>query len=339
MVRVGAGSPEATELRELLGRLAAIDRDLYARSREHDELVTQIDTRRFYATARRRGRATGCGRRATGADTAACTTAACARAGRVERRPRAHDAVVGRRRAARGVCPHLHRWSRGRASEMAVARRCSSAFTGISTTIAIAVRKRLPATAEAFTALTIALAMIDWLALRRAGVASAMSTEAWWAIGSAVIGLLSLALGEITARDTGRRAAAILFPTSLALVISIVAAAPWSAGLGLALLATAIALVYGQVHDDELLSVILAIEGIAAWTFAALAAAVAATQPDTLAAAFVPALVVLALGTAPLSMRRRELALAVVPGAILTLGARCSNGSGWWCSRRVSRPW
>ena len=85
------------------------------------------------------------------------------------------------------------------------------------------------------------------------------------------------------------------------------------------MLATAIALVYGRVHDDELLSVILAIEGIAAWIGAALAAGVAAAQPDTLAAAVVPALVVLALGAAPLIMRRRELALAVVPGAILTL--------------------
>ena len=191
--------PEATELRELLGRLAAIDRDLYARSRERDELVTQIDAKRFHAT------------RGVAVARPAAVVAPPAPAPRPAP-PRLAPAPVewnaDRVRtvllwvgaallAASALTFTAVAWSRlgdgGRAALLV-------AFTGVATTIAIAVRKRLPATAEAFTALTIALAMIDWLALRRAGVASAMSAEAWWAIGSAVIGLLSLALGEVTAR-------------------------------------------------------------------------------------------------------------------------------------------
>src|SRR4051812_40091895 len=311
--------PEATELRELLGRLAAIDHELYARSRERDELVMQIDAKRFDVT---RG--------------AAFERPAAVAAPPASRRPRPAPPrlapapvewnldrvrtvllwVGAALLAASALTFTAVAWSRlgdgGRAALLV-------AFTGISTMIAISARTRLPATAEAFTALTIALALIDWLALRRAGVGAAYSAEAWWAIGSALIGLLSLVLGEFTARRAGRRAAAILLPASLLLIISITAGAAWSAGLGLALLAAAIALVYGRIRDDELLSVILAIEGIAAWVGAAVAAGFAAAQPDAIAAALLPAFVVLALGLAALIVRRRELALAVVPGATLVL--------------------
>ncbi len=43
--------------------------------------------------------------------------------------------------------------------------------TVLSVGSALGLARRLPATAEAFTALSIALALIDWLALRRAGIA------------------------------------------------------------------------------------------------------------------------------------------------------------------------
>jgi len=41
-----------------------------------------------------------------------------------------------------------------------------------------------PATAEAFGGLALALALVDWYAVRRAGVAGSWSASAWWALGT-----------------------------------------------------------------------------------------------------------------------------------------------------------
>src|SRR6266542_3222495 len=51
---------------------------------------------------------------------------------------------------------------------------------------AAAARRPLPATGEALGGLAMALVLVDWYALRRAGVAAGWSPAAWWALGSAV---------------------------------------------------------------------------------------------------------------------------------------------------------
>src|SRR6266545_4081082 len=49
---------------------------------------------------------------------------------------------------------------------------------------AAACRRRLPATAEALGGLALALGLVDWYAVRRAGVAPGWSPTAWWALGT-----------------------------------------------------------------------------------------------------------------------------------------------------------
>lgn len=64
---------------------------------------------------------------------------------------------------------------------------------------ATGLRERLTATAEVFAALTLALLMIDWLALRRAGVGAGLDLPTWWAIGTLVAGGAALAAGRMFA--------------------------------------------------------------------------------------------------------------------------------------------
>ncbi len=55
------------------------------------------------------------------------------------------------------------------------------AATAAVTALALALRRRLPMTAEAFVGLAIVLALVDVYALRRAGLAAAMPWQVWWA--------------------------------------------------------------------------------------------------------------------------------------------------------------
>ena len=122
----------------------------------------------------------------------------------------------------------------GRASLLVV-------FTIIAAVGATAARDRLPATSGALTGLAIALALIDWQIVRRAGAAPGLSTTAWWAIGTGVVGAVSVGLGRIAARTTAQRAVAVLLPTSAVLAIAAGASSTSSGALGLSLLAAALA--------------------------------------------------------------------------------------------------
>src|SRR5262245_15599266 len=51
--------------------------------------------------------------------------------------------------------------------------------TGTTAALAVAARRRLRATSEALTGLAVLLALIDWYALRRAGVAPGTSAATW----------------------------------------------------------------------------------------------------------------------------------------------------------------
>src|SRR5262249_6876417 len=151
---------EADELRSLIRRLNAIDRDLYTRSRERDQVATLLQTKRYEAT-----------RNAPVATRAIAPPAAVTRAPRPRQewnidRVRSTLLWVGAALlAASAITFTAVAWSHlgdgGRAALLV-------GFTGIAMLIALATRKRLPATAEAFTALTIALGLVDWLAARRA---------------------------------------------------------------------------------------------------------------------------------------------------------------------------
>jgi len=104
---------------------------------------------------------------------------------------------------------------------------------------AAAARRRLPATAEALGGLALALALVDWYAARRAGVAGSWSATAWWALGSGAGAAVAAGAGRWLAWQ--RLAAALLAQAAAVLLVATVADAPWTVGGGLALAAAAAA--------------------------------------------------------------------------------------------------
>jgi hypothetical protein len=101
----------------------------------------------------------------------------------------------------------------------------------------LAARRRLPATAEALGALTLALVLVDWYAARRAGVAAGWSVSAWWALGTATSAAVAAAAGPWL--WVQRPLAAVLAQASAVLVVATIADLLWTAGVGLALVAAA----------------------------------------------------------------------------------------------------
>jgi hypothetical protein len=101
----------------------------------------------------------------------------------------------------------------------------------------LAARRRLPATAEALGGLTLALVLVDWYAARRAGVAAGWSVSAWWALGTAIsAGVAAVAGRWLWVQRLG---VAVLAQVSAVLVVATIADRPWTAGVGLALVAAA----------------------------------------------------------------------------------------------------
>jgi hypothetical protein len=309
--------PDALEIHSLAGRLSAIDAELYKYSRERDDVAARLQAKRYEATR-------GALAHAVATRPAVMTMPAPVSAPR-ERAEWNVDRVrtillwVGAALLATSAITFTavawsHLGDAGRAALLV-------AFTVVSMMIAVATRKRLPATAEAFTALTVALGLVDWLALRRAGAVPGMSATTWWAFGSVIFGLLGFGLGEVTAPKVGRRAAALLLPTGALLAMTVVAGNYWSFGLGLALLAGALALVRRFVRGDAFINVMLGVDAIVLWVGGAITAGFAAAQPNAFAEAVPPAIGVLALGVAPLVVRRYELVVGAVLGTLLTLAA------------------
>ena len=211
--------------------------------------------------------------------------------------------------------------------------------TALSVGTALGLARRLPATAEAFTALSIALALIDWLALRRAGVDAGMSATAWWAVGSLVVSILAFALGNAVGRRTSHVAVALLVPLSLELTVASDAGAAWTFALGFALIA-ALASLAGRLlqrrRDEMPTRVALMAHAVATWSAAVILVLIASLHTHTLVQSLVPAGVVLALALAPLALMRRGMApeifealavvvCAVIPGA-LVVGAAATLG-------------
>jgi len=102
---------------------------------------------------------------------------------------------------------------------------------------AVATRRRLPATAEALGGLALALWLVDWYAARRAGMGAAWSVPAWWALGTGI----GAAVAAAAARwlRVQRLAAVVLAQVCAVLVVATIADAPWTIGVGLALVAAA----------------------------------------------------------------------------------------------------
>jgi hypothetical protein len=212
-----------------------------------------------------------------------------------------------------------------------------AATTALAIVLAAAARRRLPATAEALCALAIALALIDWYALRRAGVGDGLSDASWWALGGFVVAVFAAVLGFSVAPRTARVAVTVLLPVATTLSVVIVSGAPWSLGLGFALVAAALAAVGRQVAEGRRgLGRLVAAEATLVWIAGAIAAAVAAVEPNAFVAALLPAVGVLALALAPAIVAAGKptrgaaaaLAVAAPLGAVLTLCATALGPAG-----------
>ena len=184
------------------------------------------------------------------------------------------------------------------------------ALTLFSAASASALRNRLPATAGAFTGLTIALALIDWQVIRRAGVASGWSSAAWWAIGTAAVAVMSAGLGRIAAPAPAHRSIAVLLPVSAVLAVATNARASWSVALELAIVAVAVVavdrLLVARI-GDPVIRVTLRIAASGIWIVGALFALDAAIEAHTVVQTMAPAAAMLALALAP--------GVVTVPGA------------------------
>lgn len=174
--------------------------------------------------------------------------------------------------------------------------------TALTGGVAIALRQRLRATAEALSGLTLALALVDWYALRRSGVGSGVPVETWWAFGTALVAGIGFAGARGLDLRSARLAAALLALTSGAFTVAATADAAWTGAVGIALVAT-IGVAAAHLTDRRTswhdAAAVLA-GGSALFELTALGLAIIAIADiETSADAVGPALAVLSLALAP----------------------------------------
>lgn len=214
------------------------------------------------------------------------------------------------------------------------------AATTLSTMLAVAARRRLPMTAEAFVGLTVVLALVDVYAVRRAGLGAGLSEEVWWAIGTAAVLGFSAALGRVTGRRTARFAVAALMSSPAVLLIAAVDWPDWAISIAFAVLAAVLTYGLGRwggwfYREGR---VVLAVQAVAAWGAAAVVALVEAVLADTVTEALGPAAAFAALALAP-EIRRSSgpgrivpllaIVVSMVPAAaLLTLVAPVAGEDG-----------
>jgi hypothetical protein len=209
--------------------------------------------------------------------------------------------------------------------------------TAIGGVAVVALRRRLPASAEAVNALTLVLVLVDWFAARRAGVASGSDPAAWWAGGTALAAAIAAGGATGLRLRSGRWAAVLLGESSAFLLVAASAHAQWTAALGFAIVAAAGAALASLLDrsSEWRTAAGVAANGAGFVEVVALAFAVAAVVADRPANAAGPALAVAMLGAAPalavvLAQRLHEhssvnpligaVTLAVI-GSLVTLGS------------------
>jgi hypothetical protein len=160
-------------------------------------------------------------------------------------------------------------------------------------------RRRLPATGEALGGLTLALVLVDWYAVRRAGVADGWSVTAWWALGTAVGATIAVAAARWL--RVQRLAAAVLAQASATLLVLAIADAPWTVAAGLALVAAAAAVGAATLAASSVWRPTAVVLGAGAGLleFAAVGVVLQSLPIDDLAVAAGPAAALAAMALAP----------------------------------------
>ena len=168
-------------------------------------------------------------------------------------------------------------------------------------------RRRLPATAEALGGLTLALFLVDWFVLRRAGLAGGLSDAAWWSLGTGVAAGLSMAAARWLRLQAV--AAAVLVQVSALLTVTRIAGHEWTLGLSLAALSVPLAAAAGRLARRR------------TWLSASVVLAVGATGTAAVALMVVEDLFVLGDGTTSARLAAILLTMALAPAAaVLALG-------------------
>lgn len=215
------------------------------------------------------------------------------------------------------------------------------AATTLTAWLAVAARRRLPITAEAFVGLTVVLLLVDVYAVRRAGLGAGLSLEVWWAIGTAAVLALTAALGRVTGRRTARFAVAALLSAPVVLLIIAADWPGWPTSIAFAALAAALGYALGRwggwFYPEG--RRVLGVQAVTGWLIAAVVALVAALEASTVADAIGPAVAVALLALAPeMTWRRKGLGssvglpaivVSVLPALVaLTLLAPVLDGDG-----------
>jgi RNA polymerase subunit RPABC4/transcription elongation factor Spt4 len=191
-------------------------------------------------------------------------------------------------------------------------------------------RRGLPATGDALGGLALALVLVDWYALRRAGVAEGWSAPAWWALGTA----LDATVAALAARwlPAQRLAAAVLALASAVLVVDTVADAPWTLGVGLGLVAAASVAAGAELAGKGAWrrAAILLVVGSGLLELAAVAVIVRSPPIEDAASAAGPAAAVAAVALAPALARARLRLPAgrVAPDGLVAAAASALLASG-----------
>lgn len=212
---------------------------------------------------------------------------------------------------------------------------------------AAAAHRRLPATAEALGGLALAVLLVDWYALRRAGVGEGVAATTWWALGTGIAAAVAAGAGRWLAFQ--RPAAAALAQVAGLLVVLELASAPWTVAAGLALLAAAATGLAARLSRVEgwgrAVATLLA--GAAVLELVAVLGVLLGPWPGAdLAAATGPALALAAVALAP-AVARAAVARAPAAGHALVaasagalLGAAgtllAAGWSGWWLASAVA---
>jgi len=180
------------------------------------------------------------------------------------------------------------------------------AVTAVVTGLALVLRRRLPASAEALAGLAVVLSLIDVYALRRAGAGGDLSWQVWWAIGTAAAAACAAALGRFVGTRTTRLAVAILAPVAAELLAIRFATTEWVGAIAFSALAAV--LMFARARLGRRLAPrehgVLQLHAVGSWLVAAVLAATAAGQAHTPGAAIGPAVAVAMLAGAPAAARR-----------------------------------
>ena len=186
------------------------------------------------------------------------------------------------------------------------------AATAVCTALAVAARRRLPMTAEAFVGLSVVLTLVVAHAVRLAGVGAGLSWQVWWSLGTATAAGYAAALGTLTGRRTARFAVAALLPMAAGLLVT---GPDWATSMLDSALATA--LVYAMTRGGSFVypegRIVLGLCAVGSWMAAAALAGQAAAQPETVPAAVAPALAVGLLAAAPELAAHRLTAARLAP--------------------------